>query len=281
MTKIAVISDIHGNQTAFEAVIEDIKKENVSETWFLGDLFLPGSAGNDLLPLLEEINTTVLLRGNWDDVLLKIIDNPDQYNIDDPSDVYMGLLAKYLSDKLNDQFISIMRDAPIQTTKTIHNLTFTLSHNEKDNNGGPRLIPAAPTDHFEPLFEDNNVDVAIYAHTHHQLFRYTNDDQLILNPGSIGEPFFKHARLNQDRRAQYTILNIDDTGIKDINFKKIAYDIEAETVKAKQEQLPYVDLYHRLLTQGISPTQDKALLQSVNDANDFKARFQSILHELN
>ncbi|QVK11695.1 metallophosphoesterase family protein [Weissella ceti] len=280
MTKIAVISDIHGNQTAFEAVIDDIKSENVSETWFLGDLFLPGPAGNDLIPLLEEINTTVLLRGNWDDVLLKIVDHPDQYNSDDPSDVYMGLLSKYLSEKLNDQYISIIRGAPIQTNKTIHHLNFTLSHNEKANNGGPKLVPTSPTDNFEPLFENESVDVAIYAHTHHQLFRYTQNDQLILNPGSIGEPFFKHASLNKDRRAQYTILDIDDTGIKDIHFKKVAYDIKAEILKSEQEALPYIDLYDRLLNQGISPTQDKELLQSVNEANEFKEMFQDILNAL-
>lgn len=32
-------------------------------------------------------------------------------------------------------------------------------------------------------------DIAIYAHTHHQLLRYSSNDRLIINPGTVGQPF--------------------------------------------------------------------------------------------
>ena len=40
--KIALISDIHGNMTAFQAVCDDLKKQKINEVWFLGDMFSPG-----------------------------------------------------------------------------------------------------------------------------------------------------------------------------------------------------------------------------------------------
>ena len=45
--KIAILSDIHGNATALEAVIADAKNQGVSEYWLLGDIFLPGPGAND------------------------------------------------------------------------------------------------------------------------------------------------------------------------------------------------------------------------------------------
>ncbi len=47
--KIAILSDIHGNTTALEAVIADAKNQGVSEYWLLGDIFLPGPGANDLV----------------------------------------------------------------------------------------------------------------------------------------------------------------------------------------------------------------------------------------
>lgn len=278
MTKIALISDIHGNQTALEAVIADIKTQNIDESWCLGDLFLPGPAGNIVFELLNEINTTVVLRGNWDDVLLKIKSGKDDYNLDDPSDIYMGYLAHYLFEQLDPQYFEAIQDAPIETYNTSHNINLVLTHNERQNNGGPKLFPQNDTVNFEPLFKDTSIDVAVYAHTHHQVMRYSLNDQLILNPGSIGEPFFRHQKLNHDRRAQYAILEIDETGIVDISFKKIAYDIDLEIARAEEAHLPYLDLYYMLLTQGISPTQDKKLLAQRNHEDGYNNLFKLVLN---
>ena len=42
MTKrIALLSDIHGNQTALKAVIADLSKQAIDDCWFLGDLVMP------------------------------------------------------------------------------------------------------------------------------------------------------------------------------------------------------------------------------------------------
>ena len=41
--KIALLSDIHGNITALEAVLADAKKQKVTDYWFLRDLLAPGT----------------------------------------------------------------------------------------------------------------------------------------------------------------------------------------------------------------------------------------------
>ena len=81
---------------------------------------------------------------------------------------------------------------------------------------GPLIIRNS----FDRLF-DRDYDIAIYAHTHHQLLRYSSNDQLIINPGTVGQPFYKWNKLNSDLRAQYAILEIDEAGITDVRFKKV------------------------------------------------------------
>ena len=49
MTKIAVLSDIHGNTTALEAVLADAQKSEVDEYWLLGDILMPGTGRKNIL----------------------------------------------------------------------------------------------------------------------------------------------------------------------------------------------------------------------------------------
>lgn len=56
--KIAILSDVHGNATALEAVIADAKNQGASEYWLLGDIFLPGPGANDLVALLKDLPIT-------------------------------------------------------------------------------------------------------------------------------------------------------------------------------------------------------------------------------
>lgn len=67
MTKIALLSDIHGNMSALEAVLADSQRAKVDEYWLLGDTLMPGTGRRALLDLLEELPITVKVLGNWED----------------------------------------------------------------------------------------------------------------------------------------------------------------------------------------------------------------------
>jgi predicted phosphodiesterase len=63
--KVAIISDIHGNRQAFEAVLADIGQEAVAEVWCLGDLVGYGADPDACVDLARD-NTDVCLAGNHD-----------------------------------------------------------------------------------------------------------------------------------------------------------------------------------------------------------------------
>ena len=73
--RIAVLSDIHANVLALEAVYSDIKKQNIDLTVFLGDLVMTGPRPNEALTLLKEINPFIWLQGNTDNWLEEITNN--------------------------------------------------------------------------------------------------------------------------------------------------------------------------------------------------------------
>jgi diadenosine tetraphosphatase ApaH/serine/threonine PP2A family protein phosphatase len=62
---VAILSDIHGNRHAFEAVLADVRQAGAEEIWCLGDLVGYGADPNDCVALARE-HTTLCLAGNHD-----------------------------------------------------------------------------------------------------------------------------------------------------------------------------------------------------------------------
>ncbi|PEU98148.1 metallophosphatase family protein [Bacillus cereus] len=256
--KIALLADVHGNETALKAVIEDSMKEDVTDYWFLGDLIMPGPGSNDLFEMLESINVDIYVQGNWEDSLLDVLNK--NIDIDNATDIYVSRLVQYQCENLDENYIKHIKNLPLQIIKQVNDLSISISHNLQNKNYGGDLWPTNNQEQFDRLF-DREYDITIYAHTHHQLLRYSSNDQLIINPGTVGQPFYKWNKLNSDLRAQYAILEIDEAGIAEVRFKKVSYDVEKELKNAISKNLPYIDLYRELLETGKTHTHDIELLR--------------------
>ncbi|MEK4498398.1 metallophosphoesterase family protein [Bacillus sp. FSL R12-0069] len=264
--KIALLADVHGNETALKAVIEDSMKEDVTDYWFLGDLIMPGPGSNDLFEMLESINVDIYVQGNWGDSLLDVLNK--NIDIDNATDIYVSRLVQYQCENLDENYIKHIKNLPLQIIKQVNDLSISISHNLQNKNYGGDLWPTNNQEQFDRLF-DREYDIAIYAHTHHQLLRYSSNDQLIINPGTVGQPFYKWNKLNSDLRAQYAILEIDEAGIPEVRFKKVSYDVEKELKNAISKNLPYIDLYRELLETGKTHTHDIELLREINDKYNY------------
>lgn len=265
--KIALLADVHGNVSALEAVVEDCEREGVMDYWFLGDLIMPGPGANELFEVLDRIQATTYIKGNWEDSFLDVLNK--NIDLENATDIYASRLAQYQCENLDPTRIPQIQNLPMQVTKQVNHLSISLSHNLQTKNYGGDLWPTNHQEKFDQLF-DQDYDIAIYAHTHHQLLRYSSKDQLIINPGTIGQPFYHWEKHRADRRAQYAILEIDEEGIAEVSFKRISYDIEKEWKNAIQHQLPYVNLYREMLETGKTYTHDTEYLQKLNDKFHYK-----------
>jgi len=263
--KIAILSDIHGNTTALAGVLEDAKNLGATEYWLLGDIFLPGPGANDLVALLKDLPITASVRGNWDDCVLEAIDG--QYGLADPEEIQLLRMTQYLMEDLKPEHIDWLRNLPMVAKKEVEGLRFSLSHNLPDKNYGGDLLVENGTEKFDQLL-DEATDVAVYGHVHKQLLRYGSQGQQIINPGSIGMPYFDWEGL-KNHRAQYALLEVENSELVNIQFRKVAYDYEAELELAQSKYLPFIEMYEELRREDNYQGHNRDLLASLIEKHGY------------
>ena len=263
--KIAILSDIHGNTTALAGVLEDAKNLGATEYWLLGDIFLPGPGANDLVALLKGLPITASVRGNWDDCVLEALDG--QYGLEDPQEIQLLRMTQYLMERLNPEQIDWLRNLPMVAKKEVEGLRFSLSHNLPEKNYGGDLLVENGTEKFDQLL-DEATDVAVYGHVHKQLLRYGSQGQQIINPGSIGMPYFDWNGL-KNHRAQYALLEVENGELVNIQFRKVTYDYEAELELAQTKYLPFIEMYEELRREDNYQGHNRDLLASLNEKHGY------------
>lgn len=280
MTKrIAIFSDVHGNVHAFQAMYQDAIQQGIDESWFVGDLLMPGPGISSIWQIFKKLQPTVIVRGNWDDLTVR--GARGQMDLDRPSHVYFARLAQYIGERVDPAVIDEIASWPLHQAKKVGALTFGISHNLPDLDMGQALFPTNDSSNFDQLFADDKIDVAIYAHVHHELLRYASDERKVLNPGSVGEPFNGWDRLQKDTRAHYLIMDVDDLGIAGLNFRHVAYDREAEGRLADESGVPYLYLYHRTLESGRVDTHNQPLVDEQNQKFGYAEEYRQYARKLN
>ena len=263
--KIAILSDIHGNTMALQAVLSDAKRQEATEYWLLGDIFLPGPGANDLVALLKDLPITATVRGNWDDCVLEALDG--QYGLEAPQEVQLLRMTQYLMERMDTDQIAWLRSLPMVVKKEIDGLRFSLSHNLPNKNYGGDLLVGNDTEKFDQLL-DVETDVAVYGHVHKQLLRYGSQGQQIINPGTIGMPYFDWEML-KNHRAQYAVIEVENGELVNILFRKVAYDYEAELELAKSKGLPFIEMYEELRREGNYRGHNLELLASLIEKHGY------------
>ena len=274
MTKIALISDVHGDVTALKAVLKDAQQVGCTVFWLIGDLFLPGPGAHDLLDLLRALPLTAYVRGNWEDNLLEAIDGPIQ--VARPRKIYLAILGDYVYGRLTAADVAQLRRLPLRQIRHVDGLTFQLSHNLPTQDWGNTLRPVGHQAAFDQL-AGSTADVVIYGHTHQQLLRWSTAGQLIINPGTVGQPYPDWPSFSADLRAQYAVLTTQATALPTVDFRHVSYDVDAELALAAQRALPYLPMYTRQLKVGMVNTHDAVALAQLTHELGYDARLQQIL----
>ena len=70
--RIGVLADVHGNLTALQAIIRDLKKQGIDEYIIAGDLIADCAQPNEVLSFIQSLKATVI-KGNREDYVLKFL----------------------------------------------------------------------------------------------------------------------------------------------------------------------------------------------------------------
>ena len=198
---LALVSDVHGNDTALAAVVEELERLGIERVLCLGDAVQGGSQPAEVLDRLAKLGWPVIL-GNADAFLLEVPEDSLEWMREEQLERRAWTLGQLSAEHL-DQIRSFVPTLDVQLADGFVLRAF---------HGSPRsyddvVLPETPDAEAERILGGSGADLLAGGHTHLQWARYV-DGALYVNPGSVG---FAYDRFDDDpspkNLAEYAIVN--------------------------------------------------------------------------
>jgi len=180
--KVALISDLHGNELALRAVLADAAELGVDRFVCLGDVATLGPHPGEVLGMLRDLGCTCI-RGNHDDFLLE------------PELVHRYTQAPIVIDSVEWCRSQISKDdlAFLATFEPTAHCTLDGSTTLYSFHGSPRshmedILAETPPEVLDEMLAGQRATLMAGGHTHVQMLRQ-HRGVLLVNPGSVGMPF--------------------------------------------------------------------------------------------
>lgn len=210
-TKVAIITDIHGNIPALQAVLEDIDRQaDVEYIYCLGDMVAIGPDTNEVLAALFERADVTMITGNHEDAVLAVFEGREPESRGGERAHH-----EWIVENTDEAFLRRLLDLPraLRIEHEGKSLLFVHYHLDSADNFLP--IDRDPSsEKLDTIYNGDQADIVCFGH-HHPVHFFESATRTYLNPGSLG---------CCDRPvARYAILNIDSQGIA-VELKEISYD---------------------------------------------------------
>jgi diadenosine tetraphosphatase ApaH/serine/threonine PP2A family protein phosphatase len=230
---ILVLSDVHANLEALEAVLADAGA--VEAVWFLGDAVGYGPDPNAVVERLADLSPSYWLAGNHDWAALGKLDRSD-FNTE----------ARIAAEWTSQQLTKVVRQQldAVEPRLDLADARCTLVHASPRHPIWEYILDAGTA---AENFAEFDAPLGLFGHTHVPVIyeqtldgtmrlpytletAHTPDDgRRLINPGSVGQP------RDGDPRASYLLLE-PTTGA--VTFRRVAYDIAAVQEKILRAGLP-------------------------------------------
>lgn len=218
MKKIAVISDIHGNMQALEAVLADIEKQGCEKIFCLGDLAMAGPEPVKTIKRIKKLyeqDKLELIQGNTDEMIGSYAGFGEQVKSKFP---IMGNAlendVKIIPEGLKD----FLKDLPSQKELMVEEVKVLLVHGSPRKND-ENIFPYYAIEQIEEMLAGTDADLIFCGHTHIPCGYQTRNKQNVINVGSVGRPF------TENPQACYVIAEFDGK-VFDISHRYLDYDKE-------------------------------------------------------
>ncbi|BCY08206.1 metallophosphoesterase [Actinoplanes sp. L3-i22] len=242
LDRIALISDVHGNLTALEAVLRDIEDRGIERIYNLGDFVGKGPRGREVIDRCRE-RCPVNILGNWDDFL------------PDPARTYDNEAMRWWLAQLGPGQGDWLRALPFchdllmsgRRIRLFHASATSVHHRVSFDHDGEQFAGmfanTAATGDRNPA-----PTVVGYGDTHDPFYEVGPGGRTLFNTGSVGNSM-------DDPTPVYAILE----GVLDspepasfgVQFVRVPCDLEAELAEAARLGMPELDGYVSELRHGI------------------------------
>jgi putative phosphoesterase len=230
--RTAIVSDIHGNLTAFEAVLADLRRTSPDLILHGGDLGDNGSSPCEVLDGIRDLGWQGVV-GNTDEMLF------------DPESLarFAGGLPQLKAmwdaieemaadgrERMGEERLAWLRALP---REQMHE-RFALVHARPDTAWRAPMDSAADSD-LQSAYGPLGRPVVVYGHIHRPYVRKVSG-VVVANSGSVGMPH------DGDRRASYLLLEDGEPSIR-----RVEYDVDRELKALRSSGRPHADWVARIL----------------------------------
>lgn len=224
--RIAILSDIHGNRTAFHAVLADLRKTAPDQILLGGDIADSGSSPAEIVDQIRDLGWQGVA-GNTDEMLFAPQVFAD-YAATAPQFERMfaaiGEMAAATREALGEIRLAWLR----QLQQRWDVAPLALVHGSPDNKW-TAAAANAPDSELSATYGVLNAPVVVYGHIHKPYIRIVGG-RTVANCGSVGLP------QDGDPRASYLVL---DHG--KVEIRRVEYDVTREIQALIQSGLPHAE----------------------------------------
>jgi predicted phosphodiesterase len=235
--RVAVVSDIHGNLTAFEAVIADVEAHAPDAVLCGGDVALMGAQGAEVVDRLRELGWPTAL-GNTDELLWRPDERERQEARAPGLRPLLALLfeeyAPATTNQLGEDRLAWLRGLPVEVRVE----GFLLVH-AAPGDLWRAPMPDASDDDLAGTYGREGASEVAYGHIHRPFVRAVGEELTVANCGSVGLPW------DGDPRAAYLL--IDDG---EAQVRRVEYDVERECAELVGSRYPDADRIAEMRRRG-------------------------------
>ena len=238
--RIGIVSDMHGNAVAFDAVLAALQAEGIGRFVCLGDVAATGPQPRAVIQRLRALGCPVVM-GNTDDHLLA----PIEPESGDEDLIRVRELDHWGAEQLSSDERAFLASFAPTVTLPLANGGSLLCYHGSPRSFNDLILPETPTDELDDLLGDVTATVLAGGHTHQQMLR-RHRDSLILNPGSVGLPVdripFGVAARNPPW-AEFAVVTSGDDGSIGIELRRVPFDVAAHLAAARASGMPNAEWY--------------------------------------
>ncbi len=256
--KLAILSDIHGNPWALDAVLADLHiRGGVDGYWLLGDFAALGPDPNGVLEWVARLPNAHFIRGNADrhvtenrlnETIVRANKNLD--NLEQILQLTEGLSWTQGMVTAGGWF-DWLSALPLDVRLTLPDGTRVLGvHAAPGTDDGPGMRPTMSDAELAKLLEGCEADLVFVGHTHWAQDRTVNGIRMV-NQGSVSNP------LPPDLRASYVLLEADSAGYH-LQHHRVDYDHAAVIDRLQKIRHPHADYIIQYMRGENKPPWDEA-----------------------
>jgi predicted phosphodiesterase len=218
MATFAVISDVHANLEALEAVLGQVRG---TDLYCLGDLVDYGANPNEVVETVRK-EARMVIMGNHD--MAATTGDTSQFN------ARAAISSKWTAKTLTGSNMDYLRGLPREWKSTMAGVPTYFAHGSPDDQLWEYVDPSTHRDLFGHYLTKLSVGLIGLGHTHVP-YVWREPNGVVFNPGSVGQP------RDGDPRASWALVTIEGDRVG-VEVRRVQYDTDAAASRIRRAGLP-------------------------------------------